>query len=584
MPLCKRWVRYLWLSVLAAEPIRYRLSWETPPRFTYIVEVEATPSAGQHTDFALPAWRPGRYILQNYSGAVSHFSAQDAQGRPLPWRKVNKDTWRVQNPSKGSIRIRYRFYAKQIDAGSSYIGEDIVYFNPINLLMYIPGRLEEPCELELPTLPNAWRVATALPAVGERRYQARSYHHLVDSPFLSGPDLRSEKISCDTATIYAHFWGRVGAQNLRPFMEDLCKIVRTQTAIWGRLPLREYHFIYLLVPFQMRHAVEHEYSAMFVLPEEGAQSEEALKGFLSISAHEFFHVWNVKRLRPAALVPYQYDREVYTSLHWLTEGITDYYTGVTLVRAGLMSAAEYWKRLSAELSQIENAYAYRIFSPAELSIDSWLATSPYRPAAYQGSFYAAGKRVGFLLDMLLRRETNGKVSLDSLLRYLYERYYEQGKGIPEDGVEEAAVQLGGRFFREFFQKFVWGRERPNYQALLRGLPLRVEQRISPYPSIAQIGIMRTRPEGEGLRVEEVFPESIAERAGIQPGDILLTINGQSIRALPEDFWTHLKPGERLTFQGIQGGSQTTSMLILDPERLTQQITIELIPTEPNFIP
>ncbi|MCX7606044.1 MAG: PDZ domain-containing protein [Bacteroidia bacterium] len=584
--LLQRWL--LWsaygLDLVMAAPVRYRLTWDTPPRYTYHVEVEASPSKGKHTDFSLPAWRPGRYILQNYAGAVSHFSAYDGEGKPLPWRKVTKDTWRVQNPSRGSIRVQYRFYAKQIDAGSSYLSEGLVYLNPVNLLVYIPGRLEEPCELEIVSLPDGWDVATALPRQSHRRFSARDYHQLVDCPVLAAPHLLSYTTSCEELTLHVHFWGRVGAKSLAPFVEDLCKIIRVQKAIWGnKLPLSEYHFMYLLVPFQLRHAVEHETSAMFVLPEEGAASEEALKSFLGISAHEFFHVWNVKRLRPAALWPYRYDKECYTSLHWLTEGVTDYYTTLTLLRAGILSPEEYWKRLSTELSQIENGFAYQLFSPAELSVDSWLANSSYRPSHFQGSFYAAGKRVGFLLDMVLRRETKGKVTLDSLLRYLYSQYYEKGKGIPEDGVEKAAVRLGGAALRSFFARYVWGKESPIYEELLDGLPLRVHRERHILREWGCIGLSRVRSEGEGLRVEEILPGSLAERAGIEIGDILLTVGEQSVRDLPPDYWEKTLLGARLLLGWSREGFPMEKEILLTPEAASYRVEVHLTPTEPGFL-
>ncbi|MEN3040570.1 MAG: hypothetical protein ABDH66_03395 [Bacteroidia bacterium] len=566
------------------EPIRYRLSWESPHQHVYHVEMTTTPSRGAYTDFAMPAWRPGRYILQNYAAAVSHFEAVDERGHPLSWRKVSKDVWRVPNPPRGKLKIRYRFYAKQIDAGSSYLAPHVVYFNPINLFMYLPGRLDEPCELELPKLPSGWKVATALPRKGERLYYAQDYHHLADSPFLSAPDLRSERFECAGATIHVHFWGRVGAQSLMGFLSSLCKIIQTQVKIWGSLPLKEYHFIYLLVPFQMRHAVEHEYSAMFVLPEEGAASEEALKSFLGISAHEFFHVWNVKRLRPAALVPYQYDREIYTSLHWFTEGITDYYTSLTLVRAGLISSAEYWQRLSSELTQVENAYAYKIFSPSELSIDSWLTTSTYRPAMYQGSFYAAGKRVGFLLDMSLRKYTDGRVTLDSLLRFLYDRYYVHGKGIPEDGVEKAAVHLAGEPMRAFFAKYVWGKEPVHYEELLRDLPIQVTYEESLYPGLARLGILRTRAEEQGLRVEEILPESIAEKIGLEVGDVLLMVEGEYCDRVSESFWEALPFGKTITLSWMRGDMLLEERFTYRAEDLSKRVTIQLRPTMEGFIP
>lgn len=572
----------LWLpwTELMAEPLRYTLAWDMPPRYTYKIRLECRPSPGRYTEVALPAWRPGRYLLQNYAGAVSHFAAYDEAGEPLRWRKITKDTWQVENPRKGLLRVEYRFYARQLDAGSSYLSPELVYFNPVNLLVYVPGRLGEPCELHLPALPEGWRVATALPRVGPRKFVAADYHHLVDSPFLIAPFLHTDRLDCEGVTLYVHFWGRVGARSLRPFLQDLCRIFQVQKRIWGHVPFTEYHFMYLLVPFSMRHAVEHAYCAMFVLPEEGASSEVALRSFLGISAHELFHVWNVKRLRPAALWPYRYDREAYTSLHWLTEGVTDYYTSLSLLRAGLIESAEYWQRLSAELTQIENTPAYTLFSPAELSIDSWLATSSYRPPLYQGSFYAAGKRVGFLLDMTLRRETRGQVTLDSLLRYLYQHYYLRGKGLPEEAVEEAAVRLGGAALKSFFDRYVEGREAPDYGTLLSGLPLRVSVEQKPYSGWGRMGILRYRLQEEGIRIEEVIPGSASEKAGLEAGDLLLTVEGRAAKDLSSEFWDSLNEGVFLRLGWTREGFPLEGTLSLISAR-QKQIRIE--PLERDFL-
>jgi predicted metalloprotease with PDZ domain len=322
---------------------------------------------------------------------------------------------------------------------------------------------------------------------------------------------------------------------------------------------------------------------MFVLPEEGAASEEALKSFLAISAHEFFHVWNVKRLRPAALWPYRYDREAYTRLHWLTEGVTDYYTSLSLARAGLISPTEFWGRLSADLTQIENTLAYRLFSPAELSIDSWLVSSSYRPSWFQGSFYSAGKRVGFLLDMVLRRETGGKISLDSLLRYLYARYYKRGKGIPEDGVEQAAIRLGGPALKTFFSRYVEGRESPPYKELLEGLPLQVGVRQVPLQGLARIGIMRTRPQEEGLKIEEVLPGSLAERAGIEPGDLLLTVQETAVSKLPSTFWETLSEGMRIEMGWSREGFPLEGQILFRSAEESRRTEIRLNPLDERFL-
>ncbi len=580
-------LRRLWFfPLLGMTQVVYRLYWATEGPFTYRVEVHAPTSTGKYTDFRMPAWRPGRYILQNYAGAVYDFAAEGQDGTPLPWQKVDKDTWRVLHVDQKQLRVTYRVYARMLDAGSSYVMPGLVYFNPITLFVYVPESIDKPCQLELPDLPVDWQVATALPAIAPRRYQAASYHQLVDAPFVIAPTLRQAQTTCEDVTLYVHFWGEVGAETLDGFVADLCRIVQVQKAVWGEIPLTAYHFIYILVPFSMRHAVEHENCAVFVLPQSGAQSEEALKSFLGISAHEFFHVWNVKRLRPAALWPYDYNKPPATSLHWLTEGVTEYYTGLTLARAGIWSEETFWDETNRFLNTIENQWVYQAFSPAELSMDSWLATSSYRPAFLQGSFYMAGRRVGLLLDLFLRRESGGRLTLDSLMRYLYEHYYKRGRGLPEDGVERAVCVLLGRGkanrVRRFWMEVVEGRVRPSYRGIAAGLPLDVQEEVNPAPGWARVGL-RVKPEGEGLLIEEVVPGSLAAKAGLCSGDLLLTVQTQAAPQWDAECWERLKPGTGLALGWTRQGFPMEGVLIYDPRRASSVVKISLRPTTPGFL-
>lgn len=565
--------------------VLYRLYWAQEDPFTYKVEVLVSASAGKYTDFRMPAWRPGRYILQNYAGAVYDFWAYGPTEKPLPWKKIDKDTWRVFHGEQKPVRISYRVYARTLDAGSSYVGPGLIYFNPITLFVYASEFLNKPCQLELPDLPLEWQVATALSSIAPRRYQATSYHELVDAPFVIAPSLRQAQTTCEGVTLYVHFWGQVGAQMLDGFLNDLCRIVRAQKAIWGEIPLKFYHFIYILVPFSMRHAVEHENCAVFVLPQSGAQSEEALQSFLGISAHEFFHVWNVKRLRPAVLWPYDYNKPPATSLHWLTEGVTDYYTGLTLARAGIWSEETFWEETNRFLSVIENQWVYRAFSPAELSIDSWLATSSYRPGFLQGSFYVAGRRVGLLLDLFLRRESGGRLTLDTLMRYLYEQYYKRGRGLPEEGVEAAMRTLLGRgkasTIRRFWVDVVEGRKRLSYREFATGLPLEVEEEVGPAPGWGRVGL-RVRPEGEGLLIEEVVPGSLAAKAGLCSGDFLLTVEGQAASKW-EPQWDQLRAGAKLALGWNRQDLPMEGVLTYDPSRAELATKIRLRPTLPGFL-
>ncbi len=571
----------------AMSEVVYRLFWAEEPPYTYRVVMRLAPSKGSYTDLRMPAWRPGRYILQNYAGALYHFSAQDAHGRPLPWKKIDKDTWRVFHQGKVSaIEVSYRVDARTLDAGSSYQGGSFIYFNPITLFLYVVGRIEERCRLELSDMPPTWAVATALPAKSKQEYEAASYHHLVDAPFVIAPTLRQAKTTCEGASISVHFWGEVGAQNLDPFLSDLCKIIQTQKKIWGELPLSEYHFIYILVPFQMRHAVEHENCAVFVLPQSGARDESSLKSFLSISAHEFFHVWNVKRLRPAAMWPYDYNRPPMTSLHWFTEGITDYYTSLSLARAGLLAESEYWAQLSSFLQKLENTWVYQNFSPAEQSLDSWHATSPYRPSFLQASFYASGKRLGFLLDMFLRRESGGRYSLDDLLRYLYRTYYKQGKGVPEEGVMEGVIQLLSQQKRavveSFWRMYVEGRERVSYRDFLAGLPVEVEEEERPAQGWERIGIRQWVPEGEGIRITEIEPLSCAAMLGLSQNDVIYTVDTRSAKEIDPSYWDHLQEGAQVLIGWRRNDEVEEGILRFEARRVPLRKHLRLKPQKEGF--
>jgi predicted metalloprotease with PDZ domain len=567
--------------------IIYRLFWADEPPYTYRVVMRLSPSKATYTDLRMPAWRPGRYILQNYAGALYHFSAQNPNGQPLPYKKTDKDTWRIFHPPKTPfIEVSYRMDARTLDAGSSYQGRQLIYFNPITLFLYPVGRLQEPCQLELPDLPPDWAVATALPAKNKHHYQAPSYHHLVDAPFVIAPTLRQTQTSCAGITLHVHFWGEVGAKNLNSFLNSLCQIVQTQKNIWGELPLSEYHFIYILVPFQMRHAVEHENCALFVLPQSGAQDENSLQSFLPISAHEFFHVWNVKRLRPAAIWPYDYNNPPMTSLHWLTEGVTDYYTALSLVRAGLLSESDYWNQLSTFLQQIENSWVYQTFSPAEQSMDSWHATSPYRPPFLQASFYASGKRLAFLLDMFIRRESEGHYKLDDLLRYLYQTYYKQGRGLPEDGVQKALFHLLGptkkEKIAEFWRSYVEGCARISYRQFLEGLPIQVEEEEKPAQGWARIGIRQWSPEGDGLRIGEVEPLSCAAMVGLMRGDVLYTVDTKSAKDIDPAFWDQLPVGAQVLLGWRHEDEIAEGLLRLEAHRIPLQKRLRLTPLKEGF--
>lgn len=549
---------FLFMSSIAfSAEYQYSLSWLTPNTHTYIIEARAQSQTDSYTVFMVPAWRPGRYIMQDYSGAISHFEAWDASGNKLKWQKVTKDSWKVMHNKGGEIRIRYRYFANNRDAGSSYYGLGEAYFNPINLFMHVQGRYDDPVKLEVPELPEDWKIATALKQNGSRKsYKAASYHEFVDSPTVFAEEMKTLDFSDENCAFKLHFQGEFsgGSETEKVILEDVKKIVQEQAVLFGGYPFEEYHFIYRLLPYRMRHAVEHSNSASFALPSSVAQSPEAAKsGLMGITSHEFWHAWNVKRIRPAALWPYDYSEQQYTNLHWFTEGVTDYYTQLTLVRAGIIDEDEFLNRMSNTIRSLEGNYASQVVSPSNSSFNSWLSSSPYAHPDHRISYYTLGSRLGFMIDLEVRKRSKGSVGLDQVFQYLFKNYYQKDKGVPENGVQEALEKLTGESWEQFFADHVHGTASIDYESLLAPMGLELELGINETSGKRALGITAAERISQGHLISRVVPGSDIYNAGVGADDLLLEVDGKKAGEVDLDEWANeLKPGDEVRLSVLLG--------------------------------
>ncbi|MEM6800006.1 MAG: hypothetical protein AAF696_01315 [Bacteroidota bacterium] len=548
----------LFMSCMAfSAEYQYSLTWLNPNTHTYVVEARAQSETSTHTTFMLPAWRPGRYIMQNYAGAISHFEAWDASGNELKWQKVNKDSWKVMHKKAGEIRIRYRYFANNRDAGSSYYGLGEAYFNPVNLFMHVRGRYNDPVRLEVPKLSEDWKIATALKQNGSRKsYRAKSYHEFVDSPTVFAEEMKTLNFSDGGCEFNLHFQGEFsgGSETEKAILEGVKKIVQEQSVLFGGYPFEEYHFIYRLLPYRMRHAVEHSNSASFALPSTVTQNPRvANTGILGITSHEFFHVWNVKRIRPAALWPYDYSQQQYTSLHWFTEGVTEYYTQLTLVRAGIIDEEEFYKRLSNTIQSLEGDYASKVVSPSLASFDSWLARSPYAHPDHQISYYTLGSRLGLLIDMEMRKRSKGSISFDQVFQLLYKNTYQKNKGVSEEGVQKALESLTGDSWENFFQDYVDGTTQIDYEQFLGPMGLEMKTSVKEASGKRALGILAAERISQGHLISRVIPGSDIYEAGVGADDLLLEIGGKKAGEIDLDEWANeLKVGDKVYMSVLLG--------------------------------
>jgi predicted metalloprotease with PDZ domain len=444
--------------------MRYGVAMPEPHSHLFEVEAELE-RPGPAPVLALPVWTPGSYLVREFARHLEALAAFDGEGRRLAAQRLDKHRFRVAAGGAERLLVRYRVYANELTVRTSHLDGRHGYFNGANLFLYAEGREGEPCVLEVAP-PPGWLVSTALEG-GPTRFAARDYHELVDSPVEVGTHSLAEF----TALGKRHQLALVGRGNADParFAEDLRRVVEVLGGLMGGLPYRRYLFIVHLTE-KRRGGLEHARSTTLNVHRLSFFPRQAYEETLGLAAHEFFHLWNVKRLRPAALTPYDYAREQYTRLLWWFEGATSYYEQLALTRAGVMEAKRYLKHLGEALTALERAPGARKMCLEEASLTSWV--KHYRPDENSPnsavSYYLKGELVAWALDLLLRRAGR---SLDELVRLLYGRHAEGG--LPEDGVERAAAELlGEEPAGAFFDRHVRGTEPLDVDLDLVGLALR----------------------------------------------------------------------------------------------------------------
>jgi len=535
----------IFTGFLQAEDYHYTLTWEAPHTHTYLVEVSVKPQTETYTDFCLPAWRPGRYILQDYAAAIFNVRAPKEGGGKWQIEKMDKDTWRVHHDAQAKqVSLVYNYLANNEDAGSSYLAEGQVYFNPVNLFMYVPGRLDGSVYLHMPQLETSWKAATALiPTENAQTYTASSYHEFADCPSVFAPEMKQLSFEDKGTSFYIHLQGNYQGDGAvdEAIVDMVRRVCSEQRAIFGSYPFETYHFIYRLLDYNMRHAVEHSNSASFVLPATVTSRPERVIGSMAgITAHEFFHAWNVKRIRPAAMWPYDYSKPQYTHQHWFTEGVTDYYANLTLVRAGLVEETKFWGDITRTVQRLENSYAASVISPAQASFDSWLATSPYAHPDHRISYYTLGWRIGLFFDLTLR--TQHDRSLDDLMRFLYKKYYEQDKGVPETGIQEALEEITSVSWEKTFEQLIFGTGPFDYEPLFDKVGLVLNREKKKQARLNLVGITAIEKLSQGWLIQRMHNGGAAYQSGLAVNDLILEINGKRVVNLEDEQLDELLSG------------------------------------------
>ncbi len=557
--------------------------------FDIDVAIKRNASGPQEELLVMPVWTPGSYLVREFERHVQDFAAADAAGQPLKWEKTNKNTWRIATNGAREWHATYRVYANELSVRTSELNSEHAFWNNANLLMYLEGFLKSPSTVRV-LAPDVWKVATGLPVVtGQKNtFRAENFDVLYDSPF----EASNFKTLVFNVKGVPHRIVIDGVGNYDPerMRRDVQKIVETEVEIMGgEIPYRDYTFI-LHLRQNGGGGLEHLNSTALGYPRFGFHirsgdratsaapnttdtTERDYRGFLGLVSHEFFHLWNVKRIRPDALGPFDYTKENYTKVLWVAEGITDYYSDLALRRAGLISESEYLSATARAMRNLQNTPGRFVQSAEESSFDAWIKyyRQDENSINSQVSYYDKGALLGLLLDLEIRKRSAGAKSLDDVMRYLYAEFFKKDRNYGPADFQKAVELMAGSSLEEFFSKYVRGVQELDYNAALGAAGLKLETTAT-----AEVYFGADVADDEGrLIVRRVYAGSPAYEQGLNAGDQIVAMD--NMRATKDFFNARMaekKPGDVVNLTIFRFDDLSSLLIKLSDKR---EMTYRIVP-------
>ncbi|HJV07031.1 MAG TPA: PDZ domain-containing protein [Chromobacteriaceae bacterium] len=558
-------------------PVRYSICPVAPVAHLFEVSLKVKHPAKEGQRFSLPAWIPGSYMIREFARHIVSMRARSG-GKPVQLCQLDKHTWQAA-PVKGTLTLTYQVYAYDLSVRGAYLDQQRGFFNASSVFLAVEGYEGEGCEVEIcppadPAL-SGWQVATSLPGLevdktsGFGRYLAANYDELLDHPVELGTFERVRFKACGVPHEFV-IAGRFRA-DLKRLTKDVKKICEYQINLFGQpAPFARYVFL-LFVGKDIYGGLEHRASTALMasrddLPAPGVtEISDGYLQLLGLISHEYFHSWNVKRIKPAAFAPYDLAREGYTRLLWAFEGITSYYDDLTLVRCGLIDCKRYLGLLAQTISGVQRGAGRLKQTLEESSFNAW--TKYYRQDENSPnsivSYYTKGALAALALDLTIRRDSAGQLSLDDVMRALWRKWLADGQGLAENEWEAVAQQVTGLDLGEFFDRALRRTDDLPLAELLatQGVSLLwdVAQSVADRGSVldgapakaprVSLGV-KTAADPLGLKLVHVLEGGAAQQAGLSGGDILLALDGLRLFDLDKAL-ARYQPGDTVTLHAFR---------------------------------
>jgi predicted metalloprotease with PDZ domain len=543
---------------LSAQTIAYQLRMPKPQNHYFEVEMTLSDFKEKELNLKLPVWAPGSYLVREFSKNLNLVKAYDENGKEIQVVKKTKNTWTLKANGEKKIKVKYEVYSFELSVRTSFLDLTHGFVSGSGVFMYVDGYKDKSGLLEIVKHPTFSTITTALPNAkmsiakdGSETFEFFNYDQLVDCPIEIG----NQVVFDFTAAGVKHTVAMYGEGNfdVPTLKKDMAKVVQAATDVFGVNPNKEYVFIIHNV-VDGQGGLEHTNSTTLSVNRWTYQDAE-YTGFLSLVAHEYFHLWNVKRVRPIELGPFDYDQENYTSLLWVMEGFTSYYEKLILVRAGFMSKEDFLNKLQGSINYVEGSVGTRVQPVAHASFDAWIKA--YRPTENSANtsmtYYSRGSVIASIIDILIIDNSKGKQCLDHFFQHLYKKYFiEMNRGFSETEFKAELEKFVGKNLDEFYKKYIDGTEILPYAEVFDKVGISIIDNTSFKPSFGAT----VREEGGKVMVKNVRAGSSAEEAGISVGDEIVGCNSYRVdQAMLEGMMSGL------------GTAETADLLIAREEKL-----------------
>lgn len=517
-------------GLLTAQKIHYDLKMEKPQNHYFQVEMTLTDFKEKEVEIHLPVWAPGSYLVREFSKNLNLVKAFDENGKSLSIEKNAKNSWLVSKGNSKKIIVKYEVYSFELSVRTSFLDLTHGFVSGSGVFMFVKNHTALPGTIDIYPYKDFKKVSTALPKKGlseqtdaKFSYEFTNYDHLVDCPFEIG---NQETFSFQAAGVN-HDVAIFGAGNysIPKLQADMKKITEEATKVFGQNPNKNYTFIIHNV-VDGQGGLEHSNSTTLSVNRWTYEGSDYI-GFLSLVAHEYFHLWNVKRIRPIELGPFNYDEENYTSLLWVMEGFTSYYDELLLLRAGYYSKETYISKLQGTLNYVESSLGSRVQPLAHSSYDAWIKA--YRPNENSSNttmtYYSRGQLMAALIDAMIIQKSDGTKSLDDFMQKLYKDFYvNKNRGFTEAEFKKTLESLVNENVDEFFSKYIHGTETPDYTRTFEPLGISIKSSTA---EVTSFGVS-ARNDGGKLFVKYIRSNSAAENAGISVNDEIIGVNGYRV--------------------------------------------------------